>query len=60
MRARLHDLAFLHDNNPVGLLDSREAMSDGDGGTVFGDAVKGRLYFLFAADVDGAGRLIED
>jgi hypothetical protein len=36
-----------------------EPMCDHDGCAVLGNSIKGCLYDLFAANVDGAGRLVQ-
>ncbi|GJC96126.1 hypothetical protein ColKHC_04952 [Colletotrichum higginsianum] len=60
MGAGLDDLPLAQDDDAVGLPDGRQAVGDGDGGAVLGDAVEGGLDDLLAADVDGAGGLVED
>ena len=51
MVSELDDLALFQDDDLVSFLDGREAVGDGDGRAVLGDAVEGCLDDLLAADL---------
>jgi len=59
MGTDLADLAFIEDNDLIGLADSGEAMGDNDGATAGDQLIDGLLDELFGFGIDGRGGLIQ-
>lgn len=60
MSAGFHNTSLLQNNNPVGLLDGRETMGNGDRGAVLSNPVERGLHDLLATNIDGTGGLVKD
>src|SRR6185312_3143204 len=61
VRSLLDDATGLHDNNVVGVADSRETVGNGDDGSLLSSsALHGELNSLLAGRVKSSGSLIED
>lgn len=52
VRAFFDDVALVHDENYVGVLDCREAVSDDEGSFVLHELFKSLLNFEFGAGID--------
>ena len=56
----LHDVAVLHDQDHVGLLDGGEAVGHDEGGSSLHEGGEGVLDLQLGTGVDGGGRLVQD
>ena len=54
------NLSFMQDAYFIRMADGRQAMGDGDGGTVFHQPLQGVLHHALAFRIEGGGRLVED
>lgn len=59
MIADRKDPAFVHHDNPIGIDDSRQAMSHDDGGSSLQQAVERVFNMLFGLGIERAGRFIQ-
>ena len=58
--AFFHFLAFVHDDEAVGLVEGGEAVGDGDGGAAFDEVVQRFLDFALGFGIDRGGGFVED